>query len=92
MSLDEVLTLLNLIADQLEHLWIDRDAFGEALHRAGFTPQQIKQLSDEAQADPERRRRSRQAYAQMRANLEDAGKSMTFETLLKTLPPSGKPS
>lgn len=90
MSFEEVLTFLNLIADQLEHLWRDRDAFGEALSKAGFTPDQIKKISDEAQADPERQKRSRQAYAQMRANLEAAGKSMVIEGLSKGPAPPGK--
>lgn len=90
MSLEAVLSKLHLIADQLEHMWIDRDAFGEALFKAGFTPQQIKKISDEAQADPERQRRSREAYAQMRASLDEAGKFAAIEVLSVDNPPRGQ--
>jgi len=89
-SLQAVVVLLSKIADQLEHMWIDRDAFGEALFKAGLTPQQIKKISDEAHTDPERQRRSREAYAQMRASLAEAGKLAGIEALLAEPPPPGK--
>jgi len=89
-QLQAVVVLLSNIADQLERMWIDRDAFGQALFKAGFTPQQIKKISDEAQADPERQRRSREAYAQMRANLLEAGKLAGIEALLADPQPPGK--
>ena len=92
MSLEAVLTLLRSIADQLENLWIQRDVFGETLFKAGFTPDQIKRISDEALADPERRKRSRAAYSQMRESLEEAGRSALLEALAEQPPPSGEPN
>lgn len=90
MSLELVVTTLKLIADQLERMWIDREVFRESLYKAGFSAQQIQQISDEAQADPERRKQSRQAYAQMRASLEEAGKFAAIEVLASSHPPPEK--
>lgn len=89
-SLQAVVVLLSNIADELERIWIQRDAFGEALFKADFTPQQIKKISDDALADPERQRRSREAYAQMRASLQEAGKLAGIEALLADPLPPGK--
>jgi hypothetical protein len=71
-------------------MWIVRDAYGEALFKAGFTPHQIKKITDEALADPERQRRSREAYAQMRESLQEAGKLAGIEALLADPEPPGK--
>ncbi|HKN70889.1 MAG TPA: hypothetical protein VJX30_07665 [Terriglobales bacterium] len=90
MSLELVVTTLKLIADQLDRMWIDREAFRESLYKAGFSAEQVQQISDEAQADPERQKQSRQAYAQMRASLEEAVKFAAIEVLSNNPPPPGE--
>jgi hypothetical protein len=83
---------LHKIADELERMWIDRETFRETLLKAGFTPEQIQRISDDAQADPERQKQSRQAYAQMRASLEEAGKFAAIDVLARSPPPPDKAS
>src|ERR1043165_5268549 len=86
LSFEQIKTLLYSILGALENMWIQREALLEALHKASFTPEQIKAITDGALNDPALRLRSRQVYAQMRENLETAARSAAIEDLLKAPP------
>ena len=70
MSLEKMLELLNLIADQLEDMSIERDALATILARAGYQREDVEHIWADAKSDPVERERARQAYAELRQNLE----------------------
>jgi len=92
MTVEAVLAILRAIVDRLEDLRIERDALRSILLRAGYQPDDIDHIWDDAKADPANRKLARQAYADLREKLGEAGKSSAFEMLLKDTPTPDKPN
>lgn len=90
MTHDVVLAILRAIVDRLEDLTIERDVLRSILLRAGYQADEIAHIWDDARADPEERKRTRQAYAELREKLEEAARSPLPEVLLTKFPPPGK--
>lgn len=89
----EVRLVLKKIADMLEDLWIEREAFKLVLNRQNGTPyQQLDEIAKSAKSDPELRERARQAFSQMRSNIEETGLTALIEELSQGPPPAGKPN
>jgi hypothetical protein len=86
-----VLAILRAIIGRLEDVTIERDALADILHKATFTRENIEDVWADAKSDPAIRSKAHQALADLRQQLEMAGKSSALEMLLKDTPTSGKP-
>jgi hypothetical protein len=90
MPFEAVVKMLNLFADQLEEVSIERDAYASILRRAGYSAEDVKHIADDAKSDPETRSRTRLALADLRERLVKSGVSSLSQELSGNLPPPEK--
>jgi hypothetical protein len=86
MPFEPVIKVLNLIADQLEEVSIERDAYLDILLRAGYSTEDARHIADDAKSDPEIRSRARLALADLRKQLVEVGVASPLQELPETLP------
>ncbi len=90
MPFEPVIKVLNLIADKLEEVIIERDAYLDLLLRSGLPAEDAMQIAECAKSDPKIRSGARLALADLRKRLVAAGESSLLQGLSETLPPTDK--
>jgi hypothetical protein len=91
MHIEQFKETLRKICTQVEELWIEKETYWEFIISKGMgNPHELQRIADQALADPETRKRTREEFSGMWKALEEVGTAAWLEDILKDGPASKK--
>jgi hypothetical protein len=89
---EELLAILRKLVDQFDIVWVEKEAVERLAISKGATYPEVERVKEDALADPEIRRETREQFGEMWKALEVAGIAAVYEETLRDLPPPERPN